>query len=278
MWDRKFIDGESTPATRHTYAWKNCTIRAVGSTNPTVIIFEFVNVGLAYDHLHLYAVGPGLNRVATATLSITGAGELFECQAVFTEVSAVTVAGFELECDEGLDTSGTGTPIPYDHMVDGDIVNTGTATHSSVGSNPRPDTLKIGFSTVINDSSASFANECQIAIHAKCYTHNTALNYAVYLYSVTGGSGNRFSLSDVYGWGAGHPGFDFTAGPTLLQTGSFGDTGPSDDFQAVLRIDNKPDSGTGLFTTFGNVYITSALLLARKATIQPGYLYNVCPA
>jgi hypothetical protein len=101
-WDRFLIDGGADVSTRITRLWLPCAIRSSTATNQSYLSFEINNLGAAYAHLHCYGIDSAGNRLVTGAITATE----YDIRVDFAPVAALTVAGFELECDEGMDWEG----------------------------------------------------------------------------------------------------------------------------------------------------------------------------
>jgi hypothetical protein len=156
----------------------------------------------------------------------------------------------------------------------------GTEEHSYTPVQVRPDTIRFGFYTTVTEDSNLFGTEWQFKIKFTCTFWSTPLSYM--LSFATGGTPMpqikiwNYGNPDAEHPGDGNVGFDWTTGP-LVQQSSWGKTADDDNSNREFQIRSSPGLfQTGTFTTAGYIYITSAELIARSATLQPGYLYNVC--
>jgi hypothetical protein len=107
-WDRPWIDGSfTTPGTHSTYLWHTSTLRSGAAVNRTVLIFNIINRGNSYSHVHLYGIDASGTRVAVGNLSVLSInGNVYTMEGTFAQSAATSIAGYELVMDAGGDSEG----------------------------------------------------------------------------------------------------------------------------------------------------------------------------
>jgi hypothetical protein len=274
-WDRTFING--IDGTNSTIAWKLCTIRASGADNPTAIEFTGTFTGQAPLHLHCDAIDGAEGVLASGTVSYTGTEDLFDFTITFSESSALSVNGFRLWLDVGMDTTPAslfiGDMNPSDPLFDifSDVVNPGGALSHSTH--------------VVNYDQAGGSIETYTTATGHAGVLSCELWGRMNLWSDPGSEGDMYLSLAFAGTSSGTPiYFEFSSiakawllpkvGLIDTESGPIGISGTPTQFLFKVVL---PYGCSAADFIISMRWYYSGTIPARSLTIGSTTLYNVCP-
>jgi len=271
-WDKAFLRGDGD---RIAHTWNPCTIRSSTADNPTTMQFTINNRGQAYNHLHCYGIDGSYARLVSGIVTVSeSSGDTYTMNVAFSPSTATTVAGFELELDEGLDA----TPAPLyceiegtDYRLDGPFEGGQTANVTLF----RP----------IYDPTHG---HIQFAFTGTGANNNGILNYNFQLSAHLSTEDGYEEFGDLYayviwsGISSAGPIAIESAGLGRKYTSYVGHYKVSEGFLAPIvsyYIISGDYFSPGNFTVGGFIDLYySATIPQRSAALGPTNLNNVCPA
>ena len=313
-WDRSYITGDPEhPENKIARLWIKGAIRSAGATYPTRIEFAVRNpIGSDfYTHLHLYGIDSVGTRVATGSLHVvtyTDDGKIFFMEGNFSLASATTIAGFELEIDEGWEAPGPG----FDMAT---LVASATADDDGAICCYVDGEIIAGLSTTIlktnqlmftwsgrTRAGVCYGDACyQARVNASIHVHlDVGVTSRMWRYvqlvmsgGVSGIVGTDIPLGPDYGPGVGNyalygPG-ETVKGPPYYSPGTYWKITYPEDLtnsisliykagSAQTTLDNPSTRGEWLYCTGTLLLIASdAAPIPISVGLGPATIWNLCP-